>query len=268
MTYFGFLLRFLGIPLVLLLMITWIDYRRGRTAPGFFNSRAVWWSIGLHVLIAVAYTTPWDNYLVATEVWNYDPQLISGILFGWVPVEEYIFFVLETILVGLWWWLIARRLTPPENTILPKNTRIFMTATLGVIWLLSAAILAVEWRPGTYLALILAWALPAIMLQTGFGGDILWHYRKLVLWGILPVFLYLSATDSIAIAAGIWTIDPTQSTGVFIGALPVEEAVFFLITVVLINFGMTLSLAYVSQKRLIDSIGKYISKKKMALRRE
>lgn len=265
MTYFGFLLRFLGIPLVLLFLLTWIDSRRGSTVPRFFNGRVVGWSIGLHVLIAVAYTTPWDNYLVATGVWYYDSQLISGTLLGWVPLEEYIFFVLETILVGLWWWLVARRLTLPERAILPENTRIFSTVILGVIWLLSVAILAVEWRPGTYLALILAWALPAIMLQTGFGGDILWHYRKLVIWGILPVFLYLSATDSLAIAAGTWTIDPAQSTGIFIGALPLEEAVFFLVTVVLINFGMTLSLACISQKRLIGILRKIAGKQKVVL---
>jgi hypothetical protein len=61
---------------------------------------------------------------------------------------------------------------------------------------------------------------------------------------------YLSAIDVLAIRAGTWTIDPSQSTGIFIGDLPVEEALFFMITVVLISFGMTLLLSEVSQKRL------------------
>ena len=30
-------------------------------------------------MIAVVYTTHWDNYLVATRVWWYDPALVSGI---------------------------------------------------------------------------------------------------------------------------------------------------------------------------------------------
>jgi hypothetical protein len=35
-----------------------------------------------------------------------------------------------------------------------------------------------------------------------------------------------------------------------IGNLPIEEAVFFLVTVILVSFGITLLLADVSQKRM------------------
>jgi lycopene cyclase domain-containing protein len=100
-----------------------------------------------------------------------------------------------------------------------------------------------------YLALILVWALPAIALQLAFGADILWHYRRLAVLVILPVFFYLSAADSLAISSGTWTIDPDQSLGIFFGTLPVEEAVFFLATVVIICFGLTLALARASQLR-------------------
>jgi lycopene cyclase domain-containing protein len=252
MTYFGFLLKFLAIPLAILLVIALIDERRGKTIHGFLNGRAVWLSIGLHVLLAVAYTTPWDNYLVATGVWYYNPDQIAGILLGWVPVEEYTFFVLETILAGLWWWFLARRLSLPESFRPARGIRILSTAILGMIWLWAVYLLLSGWNPGTYLSLILVWALPPIMLQTAFGADILWHYRKLVSLAILPVFLYISGADSIAISSGTWTIDPAQSTGIFIGTLPVEEAVFFLSTLVLIGFGLTLSLARASQARWIS----------------
>lgn len=252
MTYFGFLFRFLVIPLIVLLIVTAIDERRGKTAQGFLGGRAVWLAIGLHVLLAVIYTTPWDNYLVATGVWYYDPKLISGILLGWVPLEEYTFFVLETILTGLWWWIIARRLAPPGEFRAGRNIRILAPLILGGAWALSAYVLVAGWKPGTYLALILVWALPAIMLQLAYGADILWHYRKLVALAILPVILYISLADSLAISSGTWTIDPAQSLGVFIGRLPIEEAVFFLCTLVLICFGLTLSLARASQARWIN----------------
>jgi lycopene beta-cyclase len=227
--------------------VTLIDGRRGKIAPGFLNGKAVWIAIGLQVLLAVVYTTPWDNYLVATGVWFYNPQLISGVVLGWVPLEEYTFFVLETILVGLWWWFLVRRLKLTGKFKPRKNIRLASTVILGGIWLLFAAILIAGWKPATYLTLILTWALPAIMLQLAFGADILWHYRKLVVFAILPVFLYISAADSLAISSGTWTIDPTQSLGIFIGKLPIEEAAFFLATVTLIGFGLTLSLARVSQ---------------------
>lgn len=249
MTYFGFLLRFIGLPLAALLLLNLADRRRGRRAKGFQDGRAPWLAIALHVLLAVGYTTPWDNYLVATGVWYYNPDLISGVLLGWVPLEEYTFFVLETMLTGLWWWLLSRRIAPPEHFTADKKARKLSTLALGALWLGSVATLISGWQPGVYLSLILAWALPAIMLQLAFGADILWHHRRLVLLTILPVFLYISAADSLAIASGTWTIDPAQSTGLMIGALPVEEAVFFLITVVLIGFGVTLSLGYESQRR-------------------
>ena len=61
-------------------------------------------------IIALLYTTPWDNYLVATGVWWYDPALVTGLTLGWVPIEEYTFFILQTLLAGLWLAFLARRL--------------------------------------------------------------------------------------------------------------------------------------------------------------
>ncbi len=69
MTYLGFLLRFLLIPIVIFLFITIWDNKTNKQITGFRNGRAVWIGIAIHVLLAVVYTTPWDNYLVATGVW-------------------------------------------------------------------------------------------------------------------------------------------------------------------------------------------------------
>jgi lycopene cyclase domain-containing protein len=120
---------------------------------------------------------------------------------------------------------------------------------LVLVWLGAIYVLISGWLPGTYLALILTWALPPIGLQLAYGADILWHYHRLVALTVSPAFLYLSVTDSLAIASGTWTIDPLQTTGLFVATLPIEEAVFFLMTVVLIGFGLTLTLAHLSDQR-------------------
>ena len=78
MTYFGFLLRFLVIPILIFLAITHRDTQRNKHISGFRNGKAVWIGIAIHVLLAVVYTTPWDNYLVATRVWYYNPHLVTG----------------------------------------------------------------------------------------------------------------------------------------------------------------------------------------------
>lgn len=254
MTYFAFLAQFVGIPIVVLLALALIDARRGKTRPRAFSQWPLWAVIGAHMLIALIYTTPWDNYLVATGVWWYDPNLVTGIVFGYVPIEEYTFFLLQPIMSGLWLGTLMRYL--PANTqpvSQPARVRTIMLAILFPIWVASAVILFAGWKPGTYLGLELIWALPPIMLQVGFGGDILWKHRRHVLTAILTATLYLAAADSLAINAGTWEIDPAQSLPILIGGiLPIEELVFFGITNILIVLGVTLMSAPESHQRAAD----------------
>lgn len=256
MTYFGFLVRFLMIPLILLAGLTWRDLRRGTTLPQALRNWPGWMVLLFHVMVALLYTTPWDNYLVATRVWWYDPNLVTGITLGWVPLEEYTFFVLQTLMTGTWLLYLARRL-PVEDGHTPNHRQARRAVTLiaGLVWLGGVIMLLVGWQPGTYLALELTWALPPIMLQLAFGADILWHQRRLVLLTLLPSTFYLCIADALAIGAGTWTIDPARSLNVHLGGyLPVEEFVFFLLTNTLVVFGMVLGLARESQDRMPTSI--------------
>ena len=96
MTYSQFLILFVCIPLCLL---GWRLRRRLRRIDALM--------LVALTLIAVVYTTPWDNYLVATGVWYYDHRLVLNWTLGYVPIEEYTFFVLQTFLTGLfglWLW--------------------------------------------------------------------------------------------------------------------------------------------------------------------
>ena len=159
--------------------------------------------------------------------------------------------------MGAWWNFDgATRATAQESFRASIRLRIWACAALVALWLASVAILLSGWRPGVYLSLILAWALPSILIQIAFGADILWHHRRLIAAVIVPLGIYLSLVDAVAIAAGIWTIDPSQSTGIFIGRLPVEEAVFFFVTVILLAFGLTLSLAEESRARFNATIAR------------
>jgi lycopene cyclase domain-containing protein len=208
-------------------------------------------AIGVHILLAVIYTTPWDNYLVATGVWYYNPELVTSILIGYVPIEEYTFFVVETILAGLWWWFLARRISMPKEKFKPNKRLVYMsTCLLAFLWLIFNYLFFFGAAKWTYFSIILFWALPPIILQLLVGADILWHYRKLVFWAIAIPGTYLSLMDIVALKATTWSISSTQTTGIlFFGVLPLEEVLFFFITNVLLTFGMTLFLASVSQER-------------------
>ncbi len=103
MSYSLFLIIFVCVPLVVLIYIMRAHLTRGIAL-----------ALAVLILLAVIYTTPWDNYLVATRVWYYDPALVWNVVFGYVPLEEYLFFILQTILAGmftLWLW---RRLYPRD----------------------------------------------------------------------------------------------------------------------------------------------------------
>lgn len=258
MSYFGFLIFFVVIPIAILLGAALWDRRRGRARVASLRGWPVWAGILLHVVVALVYTTPWDNYLVATGVWWYDPALVTGITLGWVPIEEYTFFMLQPVLAGLWLVFVARRLREAWPGAGAGETghsirgRVWLPVALGVMWLAAVVALLAGVEPATYLALELVWALPPIGLQLAFGADILWRHRRIVLAALAPLTLYLSAADALAIGWGTWTIDPAQSLHILLGGvLPLEEFVFFLLTNTLLSFGMVLVWAEASQARII-----------------
>ena len=102
MTYLQFLAVFVGIPILVLLLLLRRDLR---SVP--------WLAIAAICIVALVYTTPWDNLLVAGGVWTYPKARVAGVVFGAVPIEEYGFFVLQTILASLLTVLLIRRAARP-----------------------------------------------------------------------------------------------------------------------------------------------------------
>lgn len=256
MKYFGFLARYVIAPFILMRTLIWWFRQQGQTLPPSMSAGDEETVLALHSTIALTYTTIWDNYLVASEVWGYDPKRVTGLRVGWVPIEEYSFFVLQPLLTGSWLQLMARFVPADDRPYNrdPRN-RLIATGLLAVPWLISTVDLFTGPQKRKYLDLILSWALPPIMLQVAFGGDILWRNRNMVATGIVPATLYLGWADSQAIGAGIWKINPKKTIGVdVIPHLPFEEFLFFLMTNVLLTFGVTLAQAQESEDRLPEGI--------------
>lgn len=91
MTYARFIGLFVVLPIVFLL----VRYRRTLTARSLAP-------LGLLLIVVYVATSPWDNLAVKWGLWGFDPQRIWGIKLGYLPLEEYLFFGLQTLLVGLW----------------------------------------------------------------------------------------------------------------------------------------------------------------------
>lgn len=97
-TYFRFLGLFLLPPIV---FFGFLSRRR-------FDRRVVG-TLGALSAVAVAYTTPWDNLIVLNGVWDWDRAKVVGRTIGVVPVEEYCFFILQTLATGLLAGWLSRR---------------------------------------------------------------------------------------------------------------------------------------------------------------
>ena len=251
MTYSAFLALFLLVPLLVTAAFTRTLQSRGTPVPSSLRAWPVSPVLAGHAVLAVLYTTPWDNFLVATQVWWYDKALVSGLVIGYVPLEEYLFFIAQTVLVGLWTLLAARLTGGKVPELLPRPLlRLWSSLLVGLFGGLGAYLLASRQVAGTYLGLELVWAAVPLAIQLSFGADILWHYRSHIFATLIPAVFYFSIADAVAIRAGTWTISPRQSTGILVGGiLPVEEMLFFFLTTAMVIFGVTLMLSRFSHDR-------------------
>ena len=92
-------------------------------------------------------------------------------------------------------------------------------------------------KPMFYIDLLLLWGIPPILFQILIGWDLIKQNLSTIILTIFSLGFYLSLTDFIAIQQGIWTISPLFTTGLNLASLPLEEVIFFYITIILIVFG-------------------------------
>jgi lycopene cyclase domain-containing protein len=102
----------------------------------------------------------------------------------------------------------------------------------------------------TYLAFIAVWAAPVILFQWLFAGRDLWAKRGRLTAAIALSTLYLSAADAVAIDRGIWQISPARTIGLRLGPLPLEEALFFLVTNMMVAQTMVMVDGPVANRRV------------------
>ena len=89
-----------------LAVLAW-DAAAGRTDPRRARRGLV--AVGVLIAVALAYTYPWDRYLILEEVWGYPDGRVLATL-GGVPMEEVAFFAIQTAASGLAALALRRRL--------------------------------------------------------------------------------------------------------------------------------------------------------------
>lgn len=231
MSYFAFHLIFTLPPILILALV------QRKPLAGIGGLRA-WLGLPLITLLALVYTTPWDNYLIWRNVWHYGIGRVVGTI-GYVPVEEYLFFLLQPILTGLWlYWLLSRSGPVQED----YSSQVRVSGILLWIAISISGALMLRWDSSVYLGLILVWAGPVLALQWTFGANQIWTRKLTWFTSTFVPTLYLWSADRIAIAQGIWSISDLYTTGFHLFGLPIEEATFFLVTNLLVTQGLLLFL--------------------------
>lgn len=80
-----------------------------------------------------------------------------------------------------------------------------------------------------YLAVLAGCLAGALWLEPALRVHVLRRWRRLLLT-LVPVMAVFAAWDIAAIAAGHWSFDPRQTTGILLpGGLPLDELLFFLV---------------------------------------
>ncbi len=241
MTYLNFLILFIFLPICIL---GFYFVKSNSKEKRFFKN-----AIAVLCTLAFIWTTPWDNYLVANNVWSYGPDRVLAVI-GWVPIEEYAFFFLQTIMTGLYvFWLHTKY---PIKEKQKSGSRLPSILIFGVIFIYG--IVALNNTQSLYLGLILIWAIPICLLQWSIGAMYLHSNFKFYLASVIPPTIYLWLADNYAISDGIWHINPEHIIGLQVASLPLEEAIFFLVTNMMVAQGIIL---FYAMKEIIPAIKLY-----------
>jgi lycopene cyclase domain-containing protein len=237
MTYLFFLVIFVAVPTLLLTALF-----HGPRYPGGshrFPAARHWLGTLLLAVIALVWTTPWDNWIIARGVWSYGEARVLGTI-GLVPVEEYGFMLLMPLFNASIIAFFIRRhpVQPSQWQESQRSARVLILLVFTCVWLVALACLRFE--KAFYLSSTLVWFLPPLALQAVFDPSALRRHRRLILAGALVPTAYLSLVDAYAIHDGIWTIHSATRTGLECFGLPLEEAFFFFITSWLLARGLVL----------------------------
>lgn len=196
-----------------------------------FPSRNMWKETSILACAAFTYTTPWDNLLIYMSGWSYFPDRVLLVI-GYVPIEEYAFFVIETVIVcGICSLLIdgARFKSIPMSR---SRIPILVTGFLGLIL---GVYIGLE---HFYLGSLLCWCIPALLIQYCYSIEAVLRHKWLIMKTTGVSTLYLSVIDHWGISHGTWSVDDTVFD-VYPG-LPFEELAFFFVTSLMCSQGMVL----------------------------
>lgn len=197
-----------------------------------------WTAAGAVLLIVMVFTTPWDNFAAMWGIWQF-PKGRYLFRIGYLPIEEYLFFLLQSINVML--GLRAALLYWPElrtglgTPLVPVQG--IQCGVIVAIWVVVGIWYLRHLPPKRhyYAVHLLFWFLPVLVLQWVIAPNLMLAHAGLLAGITLAFGGYYTLADVVAVYGGTWTFDEEMITGHKLGGiLPWEEAAFFFLTSLLV----------------------------------
>jgi lycopene cyclase domain-containing protein len=231
LTYVGFHAVFVAPPLVVLASVTANTHDTTRSVVRTVPAVAI-------LVLALVYTTPWDNYLIHRGVWWYGDGAVAGRI--WLaPLEEYLFILLQPIVATLWLALISPAFRRPQRAVV-MSLRDRLLGVVPALVIGGLGVVMLTHSGSFYMGAILSWAAPVLALQWAVGWRQLLARWRLVAVGTVAPAVYFAVADRVALEYGIWIIAGEYTTGLTVGGLPIEEGLFFLVTTLFVVQGLVL----------------------------
>ena len=193
-------------------------------------------------------TTPWDSYLIHNRIWTYPENVIIGPTLFKIPAEEIFFFVIQTYNTSILYLILSK---PTFHSVYLRGERLLHDGRRLRLWRWLGALIIMlvigfgcmlvnSRAEGLYLGLIIVWAGPFVLLLWSLAHQLILELplSNTLVPIVLPT-LYLWIIDTLALRRGTWVIEAGTKVGIHLWkGLELEEAIFFLVTNVLIVFGL------------------------------
>ena len=196
-------------------------------------------AFALVLLAVMIFTTPWDNLAAKWGIWGFPREKFTARI-GFLPVEEYAFFLLQSanvmLAVRACFHFFPDWLSGVETEV---GAFLWICLVASIIpWIMIA--FALRWlrrKAGTRVnyAVHLAWFLPVIYSQWVLANALFQDHTGLLVLITMMFGIYYTLADLVAVRGGTWYFDEKQITGLKLaGVLPWEEIAFFFLTSLLV----------------------------------
>jgi lycopene cyclase domain-containing protein len=181
--------------------------------------------LGAQLVMMIVFV-PWDMAFVAARIWGFDARYVTGIYLGNLPIEEWLFFPVVSY-ACLFIYECLRVYV--DNNPLERWYRIVLT----VIALLGLS-LALGYPLRQYTSLKVGVASIAVLVVLfGLKPDYLARFLLMYLVSWVPFLLMNGVLTGAFIDGQVVWYDPAQIIGLRMGTIPVEDAYYSLMMLLL-----------------------------------